>query len=174
MIPSILQKCCSVCKELKPISEFRPRLTNRDGYSAKCSVCLNVYTAEWCRTHKDSVRKTRLKYREKSKEKIKRTRRKQGLRLNYSLTLEEYNQLFTSQLGCCKLCGKHQSKEKNALSVDHCHRTGIVRGLLCNTCNRALGLLQDSSEICRLAADYLESTTCLKDLTFAHRCEIIV
>lgn len=59
----------------------------------------------------------------------------------YKLTLGSYNEMLTQQNGCCAICGRHQSEFKKSLGVDHNHITGKVRGLLCNNCNRSLGLL---------------------------------
>jgi hypothetical protein len=55
----------------------------------------------------------------------------------------------------CKLCGVHQSDLKVSLAVDHNHNTGKIRGLLCMTCNRALGLFKDSPELLEKAKQYI-------------------
>lgn len=52
---------------------------------------------------------------------------------------KKYNELFEKQKGCCAICGKHQSELEKTLHVDHDHKTGKVRGLLCQRCNQALG-----------------------------------
>lgn len=69
---------------------------------------------------------------------FKQNWRKQGLK-RYNLTFEDYDQIFTEQNGCCAICGKHQSEFKTRLAVDHSHKTGQVRGLLCTNCNTKLG-----------------------------------
>lgn len=56
-------------------------------------------------------------------------------------TCLDYDRLFDSQKGNCKLCGKHQFEFKISLAVDHDHETGFVRGLLCNNCNLSLARL---------------------------------
>jgi len=65
-----------------------------------------------------------------------------------------------SQNGKCAICegtdGGHRNGEPKALAVDHNHKTGKVRGLLCESCNQGIGKLKDSPETCRKAADYLE------------------
>lgn len=67
------------------------------------------------------------------------------------------------QGGLCAICrteGFVMSKSHEAkLMVDHCHRTGEVRGLLCHNCNRALGLLQESIDNTKRALEYLERAT---------------
>lgn len=84
------------------------------------------------------------------------------LQRNFGITLEDYNTLLEAQGGACAVCGKlngsdiHSGERTKQLSVDHDHKTGAIRGLLCNDCNRAIGQLQENPEILRKAADYLE------------------
>lgn len=73
----------------------------------------------------------------------------------YGLQRGEYDRLFEMQGGVCAICGQSR---KQRLSVDHCHKTGRVRGLLCRLCNgRLLTAARDRPEILRAAADYLEN-----------------
>jgi hypothetical protein len=60
--------------------------------------------------------------------------------------LTKYNLMFTEQNGNCGACGANQSILDRRLGVDHCHTTGLVRGLLCNECNRAEGILKTSAQ----------------------------
>lgn len=57
---------------------------------------------------------------------------------SYGITLEEYNKKLEDQVFSCALCGKHQSNFKRSLAVDHNHKTGKVRGLICLHCNREI------------------------------------
>lgn len=95
-----------------------------------------IYQRRWATKNKDTtVRKIRLK--------------------RYGLNLEDYNSLFIKQKGKCAICGKHQSELKRSLAVDHCHKTGRVRGLLCRNCNTAIGMLNEDIENLRCAILYL-------------------
>lgn len=76
----------------------------------------------------------------------------------YGITDEDYNLLFTKQAGCCAVCGIHQSELRRKLDIDHCHKTKIVRGLLCNFCNKGLGLLKDDPLIITNLLSYLKSS----------------
>lgn len=73
----------------------------------------------------------------------------------YGLTSEDYEEMLKRQNGVCAICCQHDPSGK-LLSVDHNHKTGVVRGLLCTNCNTAIGKLQDSSVIAYQAARYLE------------------
>lgn len=75
----------------------------------------------------------------------------------YGISIEEYNEMFLSQDGKCKICGLHQASMGRRLSIDHDHDTGAVRGLLCANCNGGLGNFKDKEEVLRIAADYLAS-----------------
>jgi thiol-disulfide isomerase/thioredoxin len=70
----------------------------------------------------------------------------------YGITIEQYQQLYQKYNGACYIC---QSTERT-LCVDHDHTTGQVRGLLCNNCNRALGLLGDSILVLERAVNYMK------------------
>jgi len=74
---------------------------------------------------------------------------------NWQESLNNYDQLFAKQDGRCAICNKHQSELKKLLEVDHCHKTGKVRGLLCDLHNKALGLLQDQPLLLDNAKNYL-------------------
>lgn len=83
-------------------------------------------------------------------------RKRNLLKATYNITLEEYNQMFEDQNGCCKICGIHNSEAKRGLVVDHCHDSLKVRGLLCQKCNSALGFSNDDISILRNMIKYLE------------------
>ncbi len=83
--------------------------------------------------------------------------RRRDLKRNYNITLEEYDAMYERQGGKCAICPATEPGGRwNHFAVDHNHETGAVRELLCNNCNTALGLMQDSSYLLRLAANYLD------------------
>lgn len=77
-----------------------------------------------------------------------------NLERKYRITEGEYNQLLMLQGGVCKICGVHPKSRR--LAVDHDHRTGRIRGLLCHRCNRGLQWFSDRPERLRRAAYYIE------------------
>ena len=74
----------------------------------------------------------------------------------YGITLEEYNVMLASQDNCCKVCNIHEDKLSKKLCVDHDHKTGEVRGLLCADCNIGLGNLKDDPEIIENLLTYIK------------------
>lgn len=84
----------------------------------------------------------------------------------YGITLEDYQSMLGRQSGCCAICGTNspfgrldnnaRKRKRRTFSVDHCHATGKVRGLLCGRCNIALGNFEDDTELLRAAIAYIE------------------
>jgi hypothetical protein len=76
--------------------------------------------------------------------------------MNYGLTHEQFMALLESQQNKCRICAKEIYESKKPMAVvDHCHRTNNVRGLLCQKCNTAIGLLGDDPTLLTLALRYL-------------------
>lgn len=90
-------------------------------------------------------------------ERRRKTNRAYFLKRDYNITEDDYQLMLSSQKGLCGICKTDKPTGKwKVFAVDHCHVTGRVRGLLCNECNRGIGLLKDSSDLLRDAADYLD------------------
>jgi len=80
------------------------------------------------------------------------------MRRNYGITLVDYDRMYEEQSGLCAICHLPQISNRNTrFCVDHNHTTGEVRGLLCDTCNRGIGLLKDDPRLLTKAADYIRS-----------------
>lgn len=129
-------KHCKKCDETKPIEDFHKRSDAQSGRTAWCKVCI----------------------REKSAQAAPAQKLKQ-----YQLTVPDYEVMLASQDGVCKICRRpeealssHTGKPM-ALAVDHCHVSMKNRGLLCQRCNQALGLLRDDVEIVKAALEYLSA-----------------
>jgi hypothetical protein len=102
----------------------------------------------------DRRRDYRQEYYRKNKDRIRRANRDRKLRTDFGIGIEDYERMLEEQEGRCYLC--RGSSPDRALAVDHCHTTGVVRGLLCDLCNRGLGMFKDNPELLRAAADYVE------------------
>lgn len=82
-----------------------------------------------------------------------------NLKSKYGITSEDYYRMLDEQGGRCAICGAEADPYgRSKFSVDHDHKTGEVRGLLCTHCNRAIGMFADSAELLVRAADYLGGT----------------
>lgn len=85
------------------------------------------------------------------------------LKKKYNITLEEYNDILKKQNNVCLICEKEESNKKKKtnsvikLAVDHCHKTGKIRGLLCTSCNTGLGNFKDDILLLDKALNYLKS-----------------
>lgn len=132
-------KSCHVCKDIKSLDCFYKDKYTKTGYAAICKQCKDKKRKEYCESHPGWTKDC-------------------SLRQIYGINLEQYNMLFTQQQGKCAICDTHQSEFIKALEVDHDHTTQKIRGLLCHKCNKALGLLGDSSELIRIALKYVESS----------------
>lgn len=97
------------------------------------------------------------------------------LERNYGINMDVYEQMLNEQNHLCKICGEEGFTMANyhsmKLVVDHCHSTGVVRGLLCHNCNRALGLLKDSKKALKTAIAYLEGATTIPQGSTLKRVE---
>ena len=81
--------------------------------------------------------------------------RDRNYRINYGIGLSDYNEILEKQGFSCALCEIHMSDLKYILHVDHCHKSGKIRGLLCMKCNAALGMLGDDEEGLLKAYNYI-------------------
>lgn len=97
------------------------------------------------------------KYQEQNKEKIRFWLKKSRLKRMYGITIEDYDCIFNKQQGKCACCGILNENLTKELSVDHCHETGKIRGLLCHNCNTALGLIKDNVDVLKQMLIYIST-----------------
>lgn len=93
----------------------------------------------------------RIRNPEKSKEskrisqsKHQRTYKNANLKFNFGITIEDYEEMLINQNDCCKICKRHKSQFKRSLHVDHNHKTGKIRGILCVKCNTGLSFIENT------------------------------
>lgn len=77
----------------------------------------------------------------------------------YNLTEQEFLNLFETRNYKCDICGTSKDENKKGLAVDHCHKTGKIRGLLCGNCNNGIGRFKDNIQILENAVKYLKENT---------------
>lgn len=103
----------------------------------------------------DNQEELKEKAAERYKKTDSETRRRWKYLQRYGITVEDYEDMFSEQGGVCAICGNAQQSHKKALCVDHCHKTGEVRGLLCDSCNTGLGRFNDDPELLVSALAYV-------------------
>jgi hypothetical protein len=158
-------KTCFKCKKEKLVAEFNFNKAKGDGRNHICRQCINEFKASERVAKAETLSQYHKKWRKNNKE-LKKQRTRDWVKANpdkllssrlkyyYGITLEFYNELLAAQQNKCAVCDSQPTKKKR-LCVDHCHKTGQVRGLLCDRCNRSIGLMKDDVTVLRKAVDYL-------------------
>lgn len=119
---------------------------------AKRNEVIKAYRARNCET----ILTYQKQWRAKNRDKIQAYREKTWKYLKkYNLTKEEYQKLLENQNGKCKICKIEAEMLKAKLHVDHDHKTGKVRGLLCKMCNLGIGNFRDNPSLLNEAIIYL-------------------
>jgi hypothetical protein len=118
-------------------------------YYRKNKEKLDAYKQQWKAENPEKSKKHQTTYTDKSKEKRQIWQRE----YRYGLSHEVFTKMLEEQSGSCKIC--ERLFEGTKVFVDHCHSTGSVRGLLCPSCNTALGLIKDNLLWLQRAKTYL-------------------
>ena len=144
-------KKCKKCLELKPLIEFHKKKSGVMGVKAVCKSCTSI----WQSTHYLKVGYKRVKRQQNPSYKL--GQRKNHLQKKYSMSLDQYDALLKAQNNCCATCKSSEpgGRSKIYFHVDHCHKTGKVRGLLCSACNQALGLIKDNLDTLKEMIKYV-------------------
>ena len=109
----------------------------------------------WRKKNPEKWKLQRERYRRKNPDKTKDKTWRDHLRRHYGISVEEYILMLAEQNGVCLVCKRHPL-QVGKLHVDHDHSTDTLRGLLCGSCNRALGLLGEDPQRIRSLAEYVE------------------
>lgn len=159
LAPVTPTKICTDCGTPKPATlEFFHPVGGGRYLSGQCRACKSKASAAWNKAHPEAMRRAYLRYCGSAKYKVVVARknapekaRPRTLLRRYGITQEDYNRLFAAQKGLCAICERPPHKGKN-LSVDHDHKTGRVRGLLCTGCNVFLGRVENGEMLGRALA----------------------
>ena len=148
-------KECSKCKQTLPanLDYFSKNKRGKDNLHSICKECRNKQRREAYNQNKEHYNTKNLEYYYNNKEKWVLSNRKSCYKRKYNITIEQYNKILLEQNNKCKICGT-ENKEKY-FHIDHNHKTGKIRGLLCCNCNLALGFIKDNSFILIKAINYL-------------------
>jgi hypothetical protein len=126
----------------------------RPSGGAYCIICVKERSSEYRKKNPEKVKAITRSWYENNKEKSRTKNWKNRLSSDYGLSVEDYEGILEAQDYACLLCGK-VNRNGARLSVDHDHKTGDIRGLLCTRCNSALGQLYDDYLLVQRAAEYL-------------------
>jgi len=107
-------------------------------------------TRQWAKDNPEKVKEFQEQFRKVNYEKI----REKNFKRNYNLSYKEWEGLWYAQDGRCAICDNF-FVEMKAIYVDHNHKTGKTRGLLCHNCNSGIGFLNDDPELTMKATEYL-------------------
>jgi hypothetical protein len=164
-----LLRRCTKCGVEKDSSEFYP------SHPTRCKACKSSEEKEARRKNRESIlaSEKRSRGRPEAKERAaawqkayrktdqgKRVIKNNALKRAYGLTFEEVEAMHTAQGGCCPICLREiriavGPRDASTAHVDHDHKTGAVRALLCGHCNQALGHFRDNLTAIERAGDYL-------------------
>jgi hypothetical protein len=133
-------KKCTKCGVEKPLSEFYKQKITIDGFAYHCKPCKNSIITRW---KKDNPKKHKIHQ--------KRT----VLKRKYNLSIDQFKNMVIAQNNSCAICNI-KFKNERSTHVDHCHKTGVIRSLLCGQCNVLLGMAKESINILKSAQKYLE------------------
>ena len=158
-----MKKKCHLCLQIKPLIDFHKCKNNADGLQFVCKDCRRAQGRDRYKLKRDIIiaytykyrklhRKKWLEYSEQYRIKNRLAIRVRAVLGRYNLTLEEYQNTFSSQEEKCAICGIKDFSPK----IDHDHKTGKVRGILCFNCNCALGAFKDNISTLERAIEYLK------------------
>lgn len=147
-------KICTKCREEKQKVNFRFRSNSKDGLNYWCKSCERVENLKRYVPKGKSTLPKDLRCLDKNVQHLAKVRM---LKHRYNLTFEEYELMYKNQNNSCKICAiPKELGGRKGLHVDHCHITGRVRGLLCCSCNSAIGKLKENKNILNNAIAYLK------------------
>ncbi len=137
-------RTCTKCREFKSWDQFYDHSTAHRGKNPRCKTCVASHMRSW--------REQKLKddpdgYEARRSEITRASRR--------GITVEELRSMYRNQHHRCAICGVREIDLPRRFAVDHNHVTGRVRGLLCDDCNKGLGLFRDDPERLATAISYL-------------------
>lgn len=130
-------KICSKCGIEKPIDEFFKDSSKKDKHRPDCKKCKITQLTTYSKKNREKVNWHNFKYKT-------------------GVTKEEYLVFLKKQNKSCAICGR-TTKEVKRLSLDHDHKTNLIRGLLCQKCNVGLGSFMDNVDFLRSAIKYLNN-----------------
>lgn len=159
-----MNKKCSKCKKIKVLTEFYLR-TGTELFHSQCKECEKEASKEWYLKNPEYRREKTKLWRDKNKDRVREYKIKNKMKMyftdskrKYGITEERFNRMLSQQKNKCCGCGMmFKFGDKNTTpNIDHCHKTGKIRGLLCRRCNSVLGYFKDNPKPLIKLARYLK------------------
>lgn len=146
MVKKVVDRNCRICLMTKPLEQFYERnYKGKISYRTECKDCIREKTKNYFRSnYHHNLEKKRIAYRYNHKFK--------NIKDQYGLTKDEYFEILDKTNGLCPICNRKINKP----NVDHCHNTGVIRGIICFQCNLGMGNFNDDIERLKNAIKYLE------------------
>ncbi len=164
------KKECAKCNKFKLKTEFSKDPCQKSGLHPYCKLCTSEYGKKFRRIpyNKEQIKQKAKEYHIKNRDTIlakgkiyyeaNKTRMRLRTRCHrLGITVEQYKEKFKGHNGNCDICGISEKEFERPLFIDHCHKTGEVRGLLCHQCNMLLGNSSDNLDILVAAYSYLNT-----------------
>jgi len=157
-------KRCLGCKLSKPLSEFYKHKSRNFRPNPRCKDCERIVAGQKYVQNKEVMLATNRRWCARNKEKRAAGMRDYLFRKKYKMTIADHNKLLESQGFACAACNSPVPNNKTAgWNTDHCHKTGLVRGILCHHCNVGIGHAKDNIETLRKWIAYLERSSAPND-----------
>lgn len=145
-------KRCPRCKQTRCYKLFSLDSYAKSKLKSRCKLCEKKRHKQWHTSHKDHDREY------KSRPETRKRNRFYTVKAIYGLTYEQWHKLLTSQDFKCAICQAPLDPDDSTRThTDHCHKTNIVRGILCKKCNSGLGFFNDDILVLERAIEYLKS-----------------
>lgn len=161
---------CAKCKQTKPSSDFTNGEQRREGYR-RCRACVSATNQAYQKTRPAQKRRADMtseeleRYRGYDRARSPRQNADSWFRYRYGLTVDQIDTMIEEQYGLCAICNRPETKvdprtgKVRRLCVDHDHRTGLPRRMLCQRCNWVLAHVDDDIEMLEKFVSYLKAFT---------------
>lgn len=146
----ILDKRCTMCRVGNTFY-----VSSKGIVPSYCTECSKKRTRNWEINNPEKRLALKRKWRLENPDKFKECVKYARLKTVYGVNKDLFKALLEKQNGLCIICGISQESLGRSLSVDHCHLTGKIRGLLCGNCNSGLGQFKDKPDLLLKAHRYL-------------------
>jgi len=141
--------------ELTPEQAEKQRRVQRTYYASCNKEKKRAAYRRWYAANTDKARATDKRWKAANPDKVKLRAQRAHYRRRYGITLEERDAMFIAQGGACAAC--RADTTSSPWHVDHCHSTGKVRAILCDSCNKTLGHAKEDAARLRALANYIEA-----------------